>query len=341
MTLVKPFITLGVESSCDETGIGLYHSEKGLIGHQLFSQVEIHSEYGGVVPELASRDHIQRALPLIKAVLADAHLTLKDISGIAYTAGPGLAGALLVGSAVAKSLAWSLKIPSLGVHHMEGHLLAPLLEKEVPSFPFVALLVSGGHTMLIDVKAIGEYEILGESLDDAVGEAFDKTAKILGLGYPGGPALAQLAQQGSPDAFKFPRPMIDRPGLDFSFSGLKTFARNTFTKHPDQKADIAKAFEVAATSTLMIKCRRALEQTKRTTLVVAGGVSANLSLRQELDTMGLKQGVQVFYPRQEFCTDNGAMIALAGHFRLSKGQSTTSGEIAIQPRWSLEDLESV
>lgn len=341
MTLVKPFITLGVESSCDETGIGLYHSEKGLIGHQLFSQVEIHSEYGGVVPELASRDHIQRALPLIKAVLADAHLTLKDISGIAYTAGPGLAGALLVGSAVAKSLAWSLKIPSLGVHHMEGHLLAPLLEKEVPSFPFVALLVSGGHTMLIDVKAIGEYEILGESLDDAVGEAFDKTAKILGLGYPGGPALAQLAQQGSPDAFKFPRPMIDRPGLDFSFSGLKTFARNTFTKHPDQKADIAKAFEVAATSTLMIKCRRALEQTKRTTLVVAGGVSANLSLRQELDAMGLKQGVQVFYPRQEFCTDNGAMIALAGHFRLSKGQSTTSGEIAIQPRWSLEDLESV
>ena len=341
MTLVKPFITLGVESSCDETGIGLYHSEKGLIGHQLFSQVEIHSEYGGVVPELASRDHIQRALPLIKAVLADAHLTLKDISGIAYTAGPGLAGALLVGSAVAKSLAWSLKIPSLGVHHMEGHLLAPLLEKEVPGFPFVALLVSGGHTMLIDVKAIGEYEILGESLDDAVGEAFDKTAKILGLGYPGGPALAQLAQQGSPDAFKFPRPMIDRPGLDFSFSGLKTFARNTFAKHPDQKADIAKAFEVAATSTLMIKCRRALEQTKRTTLVVAGGVSANLSLRQELDTMGLKQGVQVFYPRQEFCTDNGAMIALAGHFRLSKGQSTTSGEIAIQPRWSLEDLESV
>ncbi|MDB2589519.1 tRNA (adenosine(37)-N6)-threonylcarbamoyltransferase complex transferase subunit TsaD [Candidatus Thioglobus sp.] len=341
MTLIRPFITLGVESSCDETGIGLYHSEKGLIGHQLFSQVEIHSEYGGVVPELASRDHIQRALPLIKAVLADAHLTLRDISGIAYTAGPGLAGALLVGSAVAKSLAWSLKIPSLGVHHMEGHLLAPLLEKEVPSFPFVALLVSGGHTMLIDVKAIGEYEILGESLDDAVGEAFDKTAKILGLGYPGGPALAQLAQQGRPDAFKFPRPMIDRPGLDFSFSGLKTFARNTFAKHPDQKADIAKAFEVAATSTLMIKCRRALEQTKRTTLVVAGGVSANLSLRQELDVMGLKHGAQVYYPRQEFCTDNGAMIALAGHFRLSKGQSTTSGEIAIQPRWSLEDLESV
>ncbi len=341
MPAIKSFITLGIESSCDETGVGLYHSEKGLIGHQLFSQVEIHGEYGGVVPELASRDHIQRALPLIKSVLADARLTLSDISGVAYTAGPGLAGALLVGSAVAKSLAWSLKIPSLGVHHMEGHLLAPLLEERVPSFPFVALLVSGGHTMLIDVKAIGEYEILGESLDDAVGEAFDKTAKILGLGYPGGPALAELAQQGDAKAFKFPRPMIDRPGLDFSFSGLKTFARNTFTKHPEQKANIAKAFEVAATSTLMIKCRRALEQTGRTTLVVAGGVSANLALRQELDAMGLKQGVQVFYPRQEFCTDNGAMIAHAGHFRLSKGQVTNSDEITIQPRWSLEDLEAV
>lgn len=341
MPITKPFITLGIESSCDETGIGLYHSEKGLIGHQLFSQVDIHSEYGGVVPELASRDHIQRALPLIKSVLADAKTTLNDISAIAYTAGPGLAGALLVGSAVAKSLAWSLKIPSLGVHHMEGHLLAPLLEERAPIFPFVALLVSGGHTMLIDVKAIGQYEILGESLDDAVGEAFDKTAKILGLGYPGGPALAKLAQQGDADAFKFPRPMIDRPGLDFSFSGLKTFARNTFVKYPEQKADIAKAFEVAATSTLMIKCRRALEQTNRTTLVVAGGVSANLALRQELDAMGLKQGVQVFYPRQEFCTDNGAMIALAGHFRLSKGQASANGEIAIQPRWSLEDLEVV
>lgn len=335
------FITLGIESSCDETGVGLFHSEKGLIGHQLFSQVEIHAEYGGVVPELASRDHVQRVLPLIKAVLTDVKLTLSDISGIAYTAGPGLAGALLVGSAVAKSLAWSLKIPSLGVHHMEGHLLAPLLERQQPDFPFVALLVSGGHTMLIDVKAIGEYEILGESLDDAVGEAFDKTAKILGLGYPGGPALAKLAEQGDADAFKFPRPMVDRPGLDFSFSGLKTFARNTFAKYPQQKADIAKAFEVAATSTLMIKCRRALEQTQRKTLVVAGGVSANLSLRDELDTMGLKLGVKVFYPRQEFCTDNGAMIALVGHFRLSKGQMSTDSEIVIQPRWSLETLEAV
>lgn len=338
---VAKFITLGVESSCDETGIGLYSEQDGLIAHQLFSQVEIHAEYGGVVPELASRDHIQRVLPLIKAVLKDANLSLTDIDGIAYTAGPGLAGALLVGSAVAKSLAWSLKIPSLGVHHMEGHLLAPLLEDKQPDFPFVALLVSGGHTMLVDVKAIGQYKILGESLDDAVGEAFDKTAKILGLGYPGGPALSALAEQGTEGVFKFPRPMIDRPGLDFSFSGLKTFARNTFTKHPEKKADIAKAFEVAATQTLMIKCRRALKETGRQTLVVAGGVSANTALRRELDTMGSKLGVNVFYPRQEFCTDNGAMIALAGHLRLVKGQVTAGTDISINPRWSIEALEVV
>jgi N6-L-threonylcarbamoyladenine synthase len=338
---VAKFITLGIESSCDETGIGLYSEQHGLIAHQLFSQVEIHAEYGGVVPELASRDHIQRVLPLIKQVLKDAKLQLTDIDAIAYTAGPGLAGALLVGSAVAKSLAWSLKIPALGVHHMEGHLLAPLLEKNQPKFPFVALLVSGGHTMLVDVKAIGQYQILGESLDDAVGEAFDKTAKILGLGYPGGPALAALAEQGVAGVFKFPRPMIDRPGLDFSFSGLKTFARNTFAKHPTQKADIAKAFEVAATQTLMIKCRRTLEQTGRKTLVVAGGVSANQALRIELDTMGRKLGVDVFYPRQEFCPDNGAMIALAGHLRLIKGQITNSNEITIQPRWRLEALEAL
>jgi N6-L-threonylcarbamoyladenine synthase len=334
-------ITLGIESSCDETGVGLYHSELGLIGDQLFSSVKIHAEYGGVVPELASRDHIQRVSPLIKAVLADTEFTLKNLSGIAYTAGPGLAGALLVGAAVAKSLAWSLDIPSLAVHHMEGHLLAPLLEQSQPKFPFVALLVSGGHTMLVDVKAIGQYKILGESLDDAVGEAFDKTAKILGLGYPGGPALAMLAEQGNPSTFKFPRPMVDRPGLDFSFSGLKTFARNTFAKHPNKKADIAKAFEVAATQTLMIKCRRALEQTKYTTLVVAGGVSANLSLRKELNQMGKKVGANVFYPRQEFCTDNGAMIALVGHFRLSHGQRDSHHEINIKPRWNLEELSQI
>ena len=337
----KNFITLGIESSCDETGIGLYSSDQGLIAHQLFSQVEMHAEYGGVVPELASRDHIQRTIPLIKAVLSEAKLQLSDISGIAYTAGPGLAGALLVGSSVAKSLAWSLNIPALAVHHMEGHLLAPLLEETQPQFPFVALLVSGGHTLLVDVKGIGDYQILGESLDDAVGEAFDKTAKILGLGYPGGPALAALAEQGDETQFRFPRPMTDRPGLEFSFSGLKTFARNTFAKHPEQKADIAKAFEVAATQTLMIKCRRALEQTHYSTLVVAGGVSANKSLRQVLDAMGKKLGVEVFYPRQEFCTDNGAMIALAGHLRLVKGQVSSGSEITIKPRWSLEELEAV
>ena len=337
----KNFITLGIESSCDETGIGLYSSDQGLIAHQLFSQVEMHAEYGGVVPELASRDHIQRTIPLIKAVLSEAKLQLSDISGVAYTAGPGLAGALLVGSSVAKSLAWSLNIPALAVHHMEGHLLAPLLEKYQPQFPFVALLVSGGHTLLVDVKGVGDYQILGESLDDAVGEAFDKTAKILGLGYPGGPALAALAEQGDEAQFKFPRPMIDRPGLDFSFSGLKTFARNTFAKYPEQKADIAKAFEVAATQTLMIKCRRALEQTQYSTLVVAGGVSANQSLRQVLDRMGKKLDIEVFYPRQEFCTDNGAMIALAGHLRLTKGQVSIGGEIIVKPRWSLEELEAV
>jgi N6-L-threonylcarbamoyladenine synthase len=337
----KNFITLGIESSCDETGIGLYSSYQGLIAHQLFSQVEMHAEYGGVVPELASRDHIRRTIPLIKAVLSEAKLQLSDISGIAYTAGPGLAGALLVGSSVAKSLAWSLNIPALAVHHMEGHLLAPLLEETQPQFPFVALLVSGGHTMLVDVKGIGDYQILGESLDDAVGEAFDKTAKILGLGYPGGPALAALAEQGDETQFKFPRPMTDRPGLEFSFSGLKTFALNTFAKHPEQKADIAKAFEVAATQTLMIKCRRALEKTHYSTLVVAGGVSANQSLRQVLDQMGKKLDVDVFYPRQEFCTDNGAMIALAGHLRLVKGQVSAGNEITIKPRWSLEELEVV
>jgi len=337
----KPFVTLGIESSCDETGIGLYSSDQGLIAHQLFSQVEMHAEYGGVVPELASRDHIQRTIPLIKAVLSEANMQLEDISGIAYTAGPGLAGALLVGSSVAKSLAWGLNIPALAVHHMEGHLLAPLLEDTQPQFPFVALLVSGGHTLLVDVKGIGDYQILGESLDDAVGEAFDKTAKILGLGYPGGPALAALAEQGDETQFKFPKPMTDRPGLDFSFSGLKTFARNTFANHPDQKADIAKAFEVAATQTLMIKCRRALEQTHYSTLVVAGGVSANQSLRQVLDKMGKKLEANVFYPRQEFCTDNGAMIALAGHLRLTKGQASAGSEIIVKPRWSLEELEVV
>ena len=304
-------ITLGIESSCDETGIGIYTSESGLISHKLFSQVSLHAEYGGVVPELASRDHIQRAIPLIKEALNESGIKLNELTGIAYTAGPGLSGALLVGGSIAQSLAWGLGIPALGVHHMEGHLLAPLLEVERPEFPFVALLVSGGHTLLVDVPRIGEYKILGESLDDAVGEGFDKTAKILGLGYPGGPALANLAKQGDKNRFTFPRPMTDRPGLDFSFSGLKTYARNTFIDFPEEKANIAKAFEVAATETLTIKCNRALKQTGYKTLVVAGGVSANLSLRESLNEMTTKNNASVFYPALDFCTDNGAMIALS------------------------------
>ena len=331
-------ITLGIESSCDETGIGIYTSESGLISHKLFSQVSLHAEYGGVVPELASRDHIQRAIPLIKEALNESGIKLNELTGIAYTAGPGLSGALLVGGSIAQSLAWGLGIPALGVHHMEGHLLAPLLEVERPEFPFVALLVSGGHTLLVDVPRIGEYKILGESLDDAVGEGFDKTAKILGLGYPGGPALANLAKQGDKNRFTFPRPMTDRPGLDFSFSGLKTYARNTFIDFPQEKANIAKAFEVAATETLTIKCNRALKQTGYKTLVVAGGVSANLSLRESLNEMTTKNNASVFYPALDFCTDNGAMIALAGHYRFLAGQSNQNYEITIKPRWSLEEL---
>ena len=337
----KLFITLGIESSCDDTGIGLYSSDQGLLTHKLFSQAGLHAEYGGVVPELASRDHIQRALPLIRETLNASNIELEELTGIAYTAGPGLSGALLVGSSIAQSLAWGLGIPALGVHHMEGHLLAPLLDSSKLKFPFVALLVSGGHTLLVEVVGIGKYKILGQSLDDAVGEAFDKTAKILGLGYPGGPALALLATKGVEGRFDFPRPMIDRPGLDFSFSGLKTFARNTFIEFPKEKASIAKAFEVAATDTLMIKCRRALEQTGFSTLVVAGGVSANLALRQIVNEMAKKININVHYPEPEFCTDNGAMIALAGHYRLLSGQRNDHYEILVKPRWNLEELEAI
>ena len=334
----KNLITLGIESSCDETGIGIYTSKDGLISHKLFSQVKLHEEYGGVVPELASRDHILKTIPLIKDALKDSGVQLHELTGIAYTAGPGLSGALLVGSSIAQSLAWGLDIPALGVHHMEGHLLAPLLETNKPSFPFVALLVSGGHTLLVEVLRIGGYKILGESLDDAVGEGFDKTAKILGLGYPGGPALANLAKKGDKNRFTFPKPMTDRPGLDFSFSGLKTYARNTFIDFPNEKANIAKAFEVAATETLTIKCKRAIKQTGFKTLVVSGGVSANISLRESLDQMGVENNVKVFYPALNFCTDNGAMIALAGHYRFLAGQSNDNYEISIKPRWSLEEL---
>lgn len=337
----KSLITLGVESSCDETGIGIYSSDSGLLAHKIFSQVELHAEYGGVVPEIASRDHIQRVVPLIKESLKESNLELQDLNAIAYTKGPGLAGALLVGGAISKSIAWGLGIPAIGVHHMEGHLLAPLLGDKKPELPFVALLVSGGHTLLVETIKIGSYRILGESLDDAVGEAFDKTAKILGLGYPGGPALAKLALKGEKKRFKFPRPMTDRPGLDFSFSGLKTFAKNTYISYPNEKVNIAKAFEVAASETLVIKSRRALEQTGFKSLVVAGGVSANIYLRQQLDKMGDDLKVKVYYPEQQFCTDNGAMIAIAGHYRLMAQQQDKNNDISVKTRWNIESLDVI
>lgn len=330
---------LGIETSCDETGIALYDTEQGLLAHLLFSQIALHAEYGGVVPELASRDHIQRVLPLIRETLQAAQLTLQDIDGIAYTAGPGLIGALLVGASVARALAWGLNVPAVGVHHMEGHLLAPMLEANPPPLPFVALLVSGGHTLLVDVPRIGEYHILGESIDDAAGEAFDKTAKLLGLDYPGGPLLAQLATQGQAGVFHFKRPMVDRPGCDFSFSGLKTAALTAWQQSPQtqqDKANIAYAFEDAVVDTLFIKCRRALEQTQRPTLVVAGGVGANRKLRERLQDLKAK----VFFPRLEFCTDNGAMIAYAGALRLQAGASEPP-IIQPRPRWPLVELEAI
>lgn len=338
---------LAIESSCDETGIAIYDSEQGLLSHALYSQVEMHAIYGGVVPELASRDHIRKAIPLIKEVMAEGGCTPDQLDGIAYTSGPGLAGALLVGACLAKGLAWSWGLPTLAVHHMEGHLLAPLLEDNAPEFPFVALLVSGGHSQLVDVKGIGQYEVLGESIDDAAGEAFDKTAKMMGLPYPGGPHIAKLAQQGQPNRFKFPRPMTDRPGLDFSFSGLKTFARNTIEACEKEsglteqdKADIAHAFEQAVVDTMVIKCRRALEQTGRKRLVIAGGVSANQTLRSKLHELMTKVKGEVFYPRPQFCTDNGAMIAYAGCQRMVAGQKD-GDEITVHPRWPMDQLPAV
>ena len=314
---------LGIETSCDETGVAIYDEEKGLIANQLHTQIALHADYGGVVPELASRDHIRKLAPLLQAALQEAHLTAKDIDGIAYTSGPGLVGALLVGSTVARSLAYAWNIPAIGVHHMEGHLLAPMLEENPPHFPFVALLVSGGHTQLVRVDSVGRYELLGESIDDAAGEAFDKTAKLLGLDYPGGAALARLALKGTPNRFAFPRPMTDRPGLDFSFSGLKTFAANTLHQVMQEegelteqsKADIAYAFQEAVVDTLAIKCKRALKQTGLKRLVIAGGVSANKQLRQTLAELMQQFGGEVFYPQPQFCTDNGAMIAYAGFLR--------------------------
>jgi N6-L-threonylcarbamoyladenine synthase len=340
---------LGIETSCDETGVAVFDSDKGLLAHALHSQVALHAEYGGVVPELASRDHVRKVLPLIRQLFAEAGIAADSLDGVAYTAGPGLVGALLVGASVGRSLAWSWGIPAIGVHHMEGHLLAPMLEADPPEFPFVAMLVSGGHTLLVEVEGIGRYRLLGDSLDDAAGEAFDKTAKLLGLPYPGGPELARLAERGDPTRYRFPRPMTDRPGLDFSFSGLKTFALNTLEEAkrqegepvPEQtQADIARAFEDAVVETLVIKCRRAVRETGVSRLVMAGGVSANQRLRRRIGEMMAKEGGDAFYPRPEFCTDNGAMIAYAGCQRLLAGLSEPLG-IEVTPRWSMERLSLV
>ncbi|EEP97583.1 O-sialoglycoprotein endopeptidase, partial [Yersinia ruckeri ATCC 29473] len=331
---------LGIETSCDETGIAVYDDETGLLANQLYSQVKLHADYGGVVPELASRDHVRKTVPLIQAALKEANLRPEDIDGVAYTAGPGLVGALLVGATIGRALAFAWNVPAVPVHHMEGHLLAPMLEDNAPEFPFVALLVSGGHTQLISVTGIGEYQLLGESVDDAAGEAFDKTAKLLGLDYPGGPMLSRMAQQGNSTRFTFPRPMTDRPGLDFSFSGLKTFAANTIraNDNDDQtRADIARAFEDAVVDTLAIKCKRALEQTGFKRLVIAGGVSANTTLRTKLAEMMQKRGGEVFYARPEFCTDNGAMIAYAGLIRLKTGVDSEL-VVSVRPRWPLAEL---
>jgi N6-L-threonylcarbamoyladenine synthase len=338
---------LGMETSCDETGIAVYSGGRGLLAHQVYSQIDVHSEYGGVVPELASRDHIRKTLPLIRGVLGEAGLAGSDIDGIAYTSGPGLVGALLVGAAIGRTLAWAWQIPSVGVHHMEGHLLAPLLEKDVPEFPFVALLVSGGHTQLVGVEGVGRYQLLGESLDDAAGEAFDKTAKLMGLPYPGGPELAKLAEKGDPRRFTFPRPMTNRPGLDFSFSGLKTFALNTLNRGLKNerdaegvarlKADIARAFEDAVVDTLVIKCLRAVRETGHKRLILAGGVSANRRLRERIKLVMEKEGGRAYYPRPELCTDNGAMIAYAGWQRLRAGQYEPM-KFGARPRWPMEEL---
>ncbi len=340
---------LGIETSCDETGIALYDSDRGLLGHALHSQADLHAVYGGVVPELASRDHIVRTVPLIQRVLAEAGLSPGDIDAVAYTAGPGLIGALLVGGAIGRSLAYGWGIPAIGVHHMEAHLLAPMLEDNPPDFPFLALLVSGGHTQLVEVDAPGQYKMLGESVDDAAGEAFDKTAKLLGLGYPGGPAISKLALQGQPGRFRFPRPMTDRPGLDFSFSGLKTQVLVTLQEaggadaiDEQTRADLAHAFVEAVVDTLAIKCRRALDQTGLTRLVAAGGVSANSQLRDKLAEIAQARGGAVYYPRTEFCTDNGAMIAYCGYVRLQYASANELiDDLGFQPRprWPMMELE--
>jgi len=338
---------LGLETSCDETGVALYDSERGLLADALFSQIDLHRVYGGVVPELASRDHVKRMLPLIREVLDAAGSRPDEVDAIAYTAGPGLVGALLVGAACAQALALAWGVPALGVHHMEGHLLAPMLEETPPQFPFVALLVSGGHTQLVQVDGIGRYTVLGESLDDAAGEAFDKTAKLLGLSYPGGPEIARLAERGVAGRFVFPRPMTDRPGLEFSFSGLKTFTLTTWQRcqaagddSEQTRCNIALAFQTAVVETLAIKCKRALKQTGLKSLVIAGGVSANRALRETLEQMLGELGGHVFYARPRFCTDNGAMIAYAGCQRLLAGQHEGPA-IAVKARWPMEQLAAL
>ncbi|MGH8025403.1 MAG: tRNA (adenosine(37)-N6)-threonylcarbamoyltransferase complex transferase subunit TsaD [Pseudoxanthomonas sp.] len=338
---------LGIETSCDETGVAVYETglpgSAGLRAHAVYSQIALHAEYGGVVPELASRDHVRKLLPLVRQTLAEADLTLEDLDGVAYTAGPGLVGALLVGAGVARSMAWALEVPAVGVHHMEGHLLAPLMEDDPPEAPFVALLVSGGHTQLVAVDAIGRYRLLGETLDDAAGEAFDKTAKVMGLPYPGGPQLAALAATGRPGVYKFSRPMTDRPGLDFSFSGLKTqvmLAWRDSDQSDATRADIARGFEDAVVDTLAIKCQRALDAAGSNTLVIAGGVGANKRLRAKLHDIASKRGGRACFPRPELCTDNGAMIAFAGALRLQAGQHETAA-VKVTPRWDMATLPEV
>ena len=341
-------LILGIESSCDETGVALYDTAAGLLGHSVHSQIALHAEYGGVVPELASRDHVRRLLPMLKAVLSAHGLGVRDIEGIAYTQGPGLAGALLVGASVGTALGYALSVPVVGIHHLEAHLLSPLLAEPAPAFPFVALLVSGGHTQLMAVEAAGCYELLGETRDDAAGEAFDKTAKLLGLPYPGGPVLAQLAEEGDATRFKLPRPMLDQDNVDFSFSGLKTavltltrqLGGNTAALSPKDKADIAAGFQEAIVDVLSAKCTRAITATGMSQLVVAGGVGANRRLRQRIDLAGEKSGFRVFYPPMELCTDNGAMIALAGAMRITEGQRGAL-PFNVRPRWDLGSLAAI
>ncbi len=352
MHLVAPMIVLGVESSCDETGLALYDTQRGLLSHALYSQVAMHEQYGGVVPELASRDHIRRAIPLLQETLARAGVTLAEVDAIAYTQGPGLAGALLVGASVACSLGLAADKPVLGIHHLEGHLLSPLLASDPPEFPFVALLVSGGHTQLMRVDGVGQYTLLGETLDDAAGEAFDKSAKLLGLGYPGGPAISRLAEFGDPSAYKLPRPMLHSKDLNFSFSGLKTAVLTVVKNHEEKvianiceqdKADIARGFVDAIVDVLTAKCVSALKHTGLKRLVIAGGVGANAQLRASLDAAALKKRFKVYYPELEFCTDNGAMIAFAGAMRLMINPDAAQRDYSfnVRPRWPLDEIKTV